>query len=285
MASLLENVLHSRQPADVKETKLALREILQDIVLIGLSRANFFSKASFYGGTALRIFYGLNRYSEDLDFTLNGTNRSFSPDTYMKSIVDLASSYGLEIKIETKIKKLSSPIESAFAKLNTYRTFIHAKLNRNLLDRLHKDEVLKVKFEVDCDPAIGFHVNNKWITDPELAPINVLDLESLFAGKLHAILCGNYKNNVKGRDYYDFVFFINKGTKPNLIYLKNKLVASGALGRDAEFDINILKGMLLNRFNRIDFRQVREDAEKFTTNNEDLSFYCKELFVDCLNRL
>lgn len=285
MASLLENVLHSRRPADVKETKLALREILQDIVLIGLSRANFFSKASFYGGTALRIFYGLNRYSEDLDFTLNETDRSFSLEPYMKSIVDLASSYGLEIKIETKIKKLSSPIESAFAKLNTYRTFIHAKLDRNLLDRLHKDEVLKVKFEVDCDPAIGFHVHNKWITDPELAPINVLDLESLFAGKLHAILCRNYKNNVKGRDYYDFVFFINKGTKPNLIYLKNKLVASGALGRDAEFDINILKGMLLNRFNRIDFRQVREDAEKFTTNNEDLSFYCKELFVDCLNRL
>ena len=114
---------------------------------------------------------------------------------------------------------------------------------------------------------------------------NVLDLESLFAGKLHAILCRNYKNNIKGRDYYDFIFYINKGVKPNLTYLRNKLIESNKLNENDEFNIEILKNMLRDKFNEIDFNQVKQDAQKFTIQNENLSFYCKELFIDCLNKL
>ena len=285
MLSTIEELIKLYNPKNINEMKLALKEVVQNIVLIGLSRANFFSKASFYGGTALRIFYGLNRYSEDLDFTLNKVDESFSLEPYINSIKEVCLSYGFKIDVEIKTKKVSTPIESAFAKLNTYQTFINLDVNDNLTNILHKDETLKVKFEVDCYPSLGFNVENKWITNPEFATVNVLDLESLFAGKLHAILCRSYKNNVKGRDYYDFIFYINKKIKPNLLYLKNKLVESNKLSKLDDFNIDILKRMLINRFNEVDFIQVKQDAQKFTIKNENLNFYCKELFIDCLNRL
>ena len=285
MQTIFESLINSYGVKSTNEAKLAIREILQNLILIGLSRANFFNYASFYGGTALRIFYGLNRYSEDLDFTLNKQDPSFSLKPLMKSIIDTCASYGLEVTVDIKTKKVNTPIESAFAKLNTYMTFISAKLDGELTKHIHKDERLKVKFEVDCSPSLSFNIENKWITYPEIASINVLDLESLFAGKIHAILCRNYKNNVKGRDFYDFIFFINKEIKPNMVYLKDKLVASKVIKEDDDFSMDVLKKLLLNRFNQVDFSKVEQDAKNFTIRSEDLSLYCKELFIDCLSRL
>ena len=285
METIFESLINSYGVKSTNEAKLVIREILQNLILIGLSRANFFNYASFYGGTALRIFYGLNRYSEDFDFSLNKQDPSFSLKLFMKSIIDTCASYGLEVTVDIKTKKVNTPIESAFAKLNTYMTFISAKLDGELTKHIHKDELLKVKFEVDCSPSLSFNVENKWITYPEIASINVLDLESLFAGKIHAILCRNYKNNVKGRDFYDFIFFINKGIKPNMVYLKDKLVASKVIKEDDDFSMDVLKKLLLNRFNQVDFSKVEQDAKNFTIRSEDLSLYCKELFIDCLSRL
>lgn len=159
----------------------------------------------------------------------------------MKSIIDTCASYSLEVTVDIKNKKVNTPIESTFAKLNTYMTFISAKLDGELTKHIHKDELLKVKFEVDCSPSLSFNIENKWTTYPEIVSINVLDLESLFAGKIHAILCRNYKNNVKGRDFYDFIFFINKGIKPNMVYLKDKLVASKVIKEDDDFSMDVLK--------------------------------------------
>ena len=283
--STIEDLINSYNPKTLDETKMILRELLQQIVLIGLSKANFFKYASFYGGTALRIFYALNRYSEDLDFTLNQKDETFTLEPFTKKIKEVAEGYGIKLDIETKSKKVLTPIESAFAKLNTYQTFIALKLDDSLTNLLHKDETIKVKFEVDCNPALGFTCDSKWIDDPEFANVKVLDIESLFAGKIHAILCRNYKNNVKGRDYYDFLFYIKKRVKPNLIYLKNKLVESGTINENDNFDINILKIMLKERFESVNFNQVKQDAERFVINNEDLSYFSKDLFIDLLDRL
>lgn len=285
MNSVIEQLVQNYNPRNSEEVKNAIREIMQSIVLIGLSRSNFFSKASFYGGTALRIFYGLNRYSEDLDFTLNVVDDTFSLTPYVESIINVAKSYGIDLNIEVKNKKIKTPIESAFAKLNTYQTFITFNIDENLASKLHKDELIKVKFEVDCNPPLGFKVENKWITEPELAFVSVLNIESLFSGKLHAILCRNYKNTVKGRDFYDFIFYINKKVKPNLNYLKNKLIESNRIDKDEGFNIDVLKKMLIERFEQVDFKQVRDDAQKFVMKNENLSFYCKELFIDCVNKM
>lgn len=285
MRSSIEEVINQYNPNTNEELKAALREVLQSIVLIGLSRGGFFNKASFYGGTALRIFYGLNRYSEDLDFTLKEKDKNFNLEPYLKYVKEVALSYGLELEVTTKIKQVDTPIESAFAKLNTYQTFINLKFDANMSNRLHKDEVIKVKFEVDCNPALGFKTESRWVDLPEFASVSVLDESSLFAGKLHAILCRTYKNNVKGRDYYDFLFYISKRVSPNLEYLKNKLIDTGKINEDDDFNIEILKEMLLKKFNSIDFNQVKIDASKFLFKNEDLSFYSKELFIDMLNRL
>ncbi len=285
MNNVIEQLIQNYNPRNIEDVKNAIKEIIQSIVLIGLSRSNFFSKASFYGGTALRIFYGLNRYSEDLDFTLNAVDESFSLAPYVQSIINVAKSYGIDLNVEVKSKKIETPIESAFEKSNTFQTFISFNIDERLTSRLHKDELIKVKFEVDCNPALGFNVESKWITEPEFASINVLDIESLFSGKLHAILCRNYKNRVKGRDFYDFIFYINKRVKPNLNYLKNKLIESNILDKDAVFTIDILKEMLVQRFNQIDFKQVRDDAQRFVMKNEDLCLYCKELFIDCVNKM
>lgn len=283
--STIEEIVKSYNPKNLIETKLVLRELVQQIVLIGLSRSGFFNYASFYGGTALRIFYNLSRYSEDLDFTLNKVDTNFSLDPYISKITDIAKSYGLDLIVSTNVKQIDTPIESAFAKLNTYQAFIDLNLNNKLISTIHKDEVIKVKFEIDTNPSVGFNIESKWLDIPEFANINVLNLESLFAGKIHAILCRNYKNHVKGRDYYDYLFYIRKRVKPNMGYLRNKLIDSNKLNESDLFNMEILKNMLIKRFNEVDFKQVSDDARKFIINGEDLSYYCKELFIQMTDKL
>lgn len=281
----IDELIDIYNPKTIEETKAALREILQRIVLVGLSRGDFFKHASFYGGTALRIFYGLNRYSEDLDFTLNFIGNDFLVEPYILKIQELGKSYGLCLEVTRQIKKVKTPIESAFAKINTYQTLINLKVNNNFTNLLHKDEVIKVRFEIDCNPALGFKVENKWVDIPEFALVSVLDEPSLFAGKIHAILCRTYKNTVKGRDYYDFLFYTSKGIKPNIIYLKNKLIETGKISKDEEFDLNILKFMLKEKFKYVDFNEIKKDAMRFVFRNENLSYYTSELFIQMLERL
>ena len=285
MVTTIEQIVKSHNPSTIDETKAIIREIVQSIVLIGLSRSGFFSKASFYGGTALRIFYNLNRYSEDLDFTLNNAKPYFSIEIYTSKIKKVGLAYGLELEIMIKNQKTKSPIESAFAKLNTYQTFISLKLDNKIISTLHKDELLKVKFEIDCNPSLGFKNETKWLDIPEFAQVVVLDEPSLFAGKLHAILCRNYKNTVKGRDYYDFLFYVQKRIKPNLIYLRNKLIETGKINALDHFDLNVLKSMLIEQFEKVDFNQVKQDAMRFVFKNEDLSYYTKDLFIQMVEKI
>jgi predicted nucleotidyltransferase component of viral defense system len=281
----IEEIIKTYNLETINDNKAILREIVQSIVLVGLSRTDFFKKASFYGGTALRIFYDLNRYSEDLDFTLNNVDKNFSIAPFIESIKNVALSYGLELEISIKQKQISTPVESVFEKINTYQTFINLKMNSELTKLLHKDEVIKVKFEIDCEPALGFTTENKWIDMPEFAPVIVLDEASLFAGKLHAILCRNYKNTVKGRDYYDFLFYVRRGISPNLNYLRNKLINTGKINEKDTFNIEVLKEMLIKRFEQVDFEQVKNDTERFIINNEDLSTYSKDLFIQMAKKI
>lgn len=285
MRTLIDELIKTFNPTTLEETKAALREIVQSIVLLGLSKGEFFRHASFYGGTALRIFYGLNRYSEDLDFTLNYVDNNFSIEPYISKIHEIGKSYGLELEITTKIKKIKTPVESAFAKINTHQTLINLKLNEEATKLLHKDEVIKVKFEIDCEPVLGFEIENKFVDIPEYFSVAVLDEPSLFAGKIHAILCRTYKKSVKGRDYYDFLFYTSKRIKPNMDYLRNKLIETGKIKKEDTFDLDKLKIMLKERFESVDFNEVKKDATRFIFNNEDLSFYSSDLFIQMLERL
>lgn len=278
MNRTIDDLLETYKPKTLEETKQALKEIVQSIVLVGLSQGNFFTKASFYGGTALRIFYHLNRFSEDLDFTLNQPDSNFSFSPFIPGIKNVAASYGIDLTVNAKEKRNASSVESAFAKLNTYQTFLTLKINSNFYSTLHKDEVIKIKFEVDKEPALGFNVEAKWLVQPEFAPIIVLDSSSLFAGKIHAILCRNYKNTVKGRDYYDFLFFVSHNVSPNLDYLRNKLINTGKMTLQDNFNLSVMKKMLHERFSLVDFKEAGQDAARFLTKPEDLSFFHKEIF-------
>ena len=282
---LIEELIKQYNPKTADETKAALREIIQSIVLIGLSRGGFFEKGSFYGGTALRIFHGLQRYSEDLDFTLNTKDTDFSLQPYIKSIREVGQSYGIDFEFSIKEKINKTPIESAFAKINTYETFISLKISQEFTDYLHKNETLKVKFEVDTNPSLGFNSEIAWLDNPEFAPISVLDLPSLFSGKIHAVLCRNYKNNVKGRDYYDLLFYIKKRVSPNLVYLKNKLIESNVIKENDDFNIDILKKMLKDKIKRVDFNMVKDDASKFIFKSESIDMYSLELFDYAIDQI
>ncbi len=283
--SAINELIELRHPSSLEESKAALREVLQGIVLVGLSKGGFFSKASFYGGTALRVFCGLNRYSEDLDFTLKNEDGSFSLEPYLGYVTDFASSYGITLVTELKKKEIRTPIESAFAKVNTYSTFLSLKLDDEFIGLLHKDESIKIKLEVDRSPSLGFIAESRWLDEPEFASISVLDEPSLFAGKLHAVLCRNYKNNVKGRDYYDFLFFMKRKVPPNMAYLHNKLVSTGKIAETDAFDMTLLKRMLSERFETVDFLKAKEDAQKFLYEKENLDYFTKDLFLDMLKRL
>ena len=282
---IIEEMIRSKNPTSINEAKQIIRELIQQIILVGLSRSGFFNYASFYGGTALRIFYDLSRYSEDLDFTLNEVNPNFSITPFIAQIKQVATSYGLNLDISTKEKRSETPIESAFAKASTYQTFINAHVDGNLIKSLHKDELIKVKFEIDCQPALGFNIESKWLDNPEFANVAVLDCPSLFADKIHAILCRNYKNTVKGRDYYDFLFYCKKGIKPNLVYLRNKLIDSHKINEKDIFNIELVKKMLKEKIADVNFNQIKEDASKFVLLKEDLSYYCKDLFFQMIDKL
>ena len=151
MNTVIEQLIDNYNPKNSEEVKNAIREITQSIVLIGLSRSDFFSKASFYGGTALRIFYGLNRYSEDLDFTLNMVDVSFSLEPYIESIRNVAKSYGIELNIEVRNKKIETPIESAFAKRNIKKINTYHYVQ----DLLQKQEEERVKKHIILNPYLS----------------------------------------------------------------------------------------------------------------------------------
>ncbi|MCI2111374.1 MAG: nucleotidyl transferase AbiEii/AbiGii toxin family protein [Bacilli bacterium] len=278
MNNILDELVSDYKPGTLDETKSALREIAQSIVLVGLSKGDFFKKASFYGGTALRLFYGLDRFSEDLDFTLRRPDPSFSLQPFFPFVEDAAASYGIHMSIERKPKVIASPVESAFGKLKTYETFLALSVPSSWPNRLHRDEKIKVEFEVDKKPALGFAEESKWLPRPEFAPISVLDAPSLFAGKLHAVLSRKYKMTVKGRDYYDFLFFIGKGISPNLEYLRNRLVDSYAIGKNDVFDLSTLKRMLHERFAAVDFKAAVKDASRFVESPQKFGVWSREMF-------
>lgn len=185
----------------------ALREIMQEIALLGLWRARFFDKAAFYGGTALRLFYGLNRYSEDLDFSLLKEDRAFTLKQYFSAIKSELESLGFEVDI---VEGNMGAIESAFIKTNTLHSHLVLGAPKYITDKLHAKQLIKIKFEIDINPPQKFKTEIKQILTPIPFTARVYDISSLFSGKLHAILCRAWKTRIKGRDWFDLVWFLGK---------------------------------------------------------------------------
>jgi len=285
MQQVLNQMLSKYQINNLQDKENAIKEIVQEVVLCGLSRGGFFKDAAFYGGTALRIFYGLDRFSEDLDFSLVTQNSNFDLTKYFSYIENETKSVGLNFEVKEKIKTRDSNIKSAFLKGNTKEHILTFYENSTDANIINKDEVIKIKFEVDINPPVGATYETKFGLLPSPYQVRLYDMGSLFAGKIHACLCRNWKSRVKGRDFYDYVFFLSMGAKVNLDNLKAKLVQSNYIKEDFNLTIETLKELLNERFANMDFVQAKEDVLPFVRDKSKLDLWSKEFFIEITKQL
>lgn len=279
MNPILEQMLSGKEGATLYDKKNGIKEVVQEVVLSGLSRGGFFKKAAFYGGTALRIFYGLDRFSEDLDFSLIEPDTDFDFSEYIPVLQREIASYGLNFKIETREKAVDSAVKSAFLKGNTREHLMFFYADERLARSIAPSEVIKIKFEVDTDPPPFAALEHKYRLRPSPYEITLYDEPSLFAGKIHAVLCRAWKNRVKGRDLYDYVFYLSRGAAVNLPHFEARLAQSGYIEPEAHVDLDTLKEMLCQRFEQIDFENAREDVLPFIRNADSLSVWGSEFFT------
>lgn len=263
----------------------ALKEIIQEITLCGLSRGGFFRKAAFYGGTALRIFYGLDRFSEDLDFSLIEQDKAFDLSEWFSAIEKEAAAYGLNLSIEEKKKENDSAIKSAFLKGNTMEHLLIFYEDKRFAGIFPRNEAIKIKFEIDTEPPKGASYEKKYRLLPSPYDINIYDEPSLFAGKLHAVICRNWENRVKGRDLYDYVFYMSKGAHVNLLHLKARLIDSGYITKDDKCEIDDVKSMLIDRFETINYKQAREDVIPFVKDPYKMDLWSADFFKQITENL
>ena len=285
MNSVIETMLGKYNPKNNEERESAAKEIIQEIALAGLSRGGFFEKAAFYGGTCLRIFYGLNRFSEDLDFALLEKDPDFRLSDYFPSLEREFASYGIEIRTEEKKKAFDSDVRSAFLKGNTLALMMTFFPKSEDARKIISNQKMKIKFEVDTDNPKGGRTETKFRLLPAPYQVRVFGESTLFAGKIHAIICRNYKNYVKGRDYYDYLFYIGKGSAFNLEYLENKLKSTEAITQNEKLTLGKVKEMLKARFETVDYESAKEDVSNFIHDKSGLSLWKKELFLVTLNEL
>lgn len=278
MNTVIEEMLKSYQVDNIYDRKNAMKEIMQEIVLCGLSRAGFFKAAAFYGGTALRIFYGLDRFSEDLDFSLEQINLDFDLCSYFPVLEKEVKAFGLNVEIQEKEKTKDSNIRSAFLKGNTKEHLLLFYADERDVGTVAKNEVVKIKFEVDTNPPAFATYEHKYRLLPVPYEIRLYDMPSLFAGKIHAVICRGWQSRIKGRDLYDYIFYLSKAVTVNQKHLRARLIDSGYISENQECTLEEIKTMLKNRFDSIDFLQARKDVEPFIRDTSVLDIWSSDFF-------
>ncbi|MBQ4511772.1 MAG: nucleotidyl transferase AbiEii/AbiGii toxin family protein [Anaerolineaceae bacterium] len=285
MSEILEQMLNTYRDTPDFGKKNQIKEVVQEIVLCGLSRGGFFNHAAFYGGTALRIFHGLDRFSEDLDFSLMHPNKEFELNSYLPYIEDEVNAYGLHFHAEERQKNIGSDIKSAFLKGNTKEHILLFYADERLAATIHKDETIRIKFEVDINPPENAGFERKYRLLPIPYEVQLYDMPSLFAGKIHAVLFRGWKKRVKGRDLYDYVYYISQNIGVNLTHLESRLHQTGSLPDTESLDLGKLKEMLNQRFSVINYKEAKEDVLPFITKPEKLDLWSSDFFCSITNNL
>lgn len=277
MEHILNQMLQSYENITVLDKKNSIKEVMQEIVLCGLSRAGFFKYAAFYGGTALRIFYGLDRFSEDLDFSLKAVDPQFDLNKFLPLLEKEIRAYGVNFSIQEKLKTGDSNIKSAFLKGNTKEhllIFYHEQIAS-----IPHNETIKVKLEVDVNPPDFANFENKFRLLPIPYQVVLYDKPSLFAGKLHAVICIGWKSRIKGRDLYDYIFYLSSNTPFNLKHLEARLKQTDFIPVEKEITLDDVQGFLRDRFAQIDFEQAKQDVLPFIRNVNALDIWSAEFFT------
>ena len=260
----------------------ALREILQEIALLGLWRSKFFERAAFYGGTSLRILHGLDRFSEDMDFSLLRQEQNFNLGRYGDALQREMSAYGFDVWTETKRKRTASAIQSAFLKANTLKQLLIIEAGEEIVRELPKGQQVKIKLEVDTDPPGGFETEIAYLLQPIPFSVRVYTLPDLFAGKMHALLCRKWKQRVKGRDWYDLIWYVTHHPTLHLSHLAQRLRQSG--DRDVVTPQAFRKD-LHDAIDALNVEHAKRDIEPFVRNPEVLEIWSHAFFHTLVNRI
>jgi hypothetical protein len=255
------------------------------VALLGLWRSKFFEKAALYGGTALRVIYGLDRFSEDMDFSLLEPSNRFDIAGYTTFLAKEIKGFGFDVRVERINKARSSPIQSAFLKADTRNQLLVIETGEEILQAIPKGQLLKIKLEVDTDPPSGFVTETRYLLQPIPFAVRTFVLPDLFAGKMHAILCRRWKSRVKGRDWYDLVWYAANHPELHLNHLEQRMRQTGDWKSDALLTLESLKDLLVDAISRLDVNQARKEVEPFVRIPESLSVWSREFFLDVASRI
>ena len=285
MREALLKMLEKYDCGSSNEYSRALREILQEIVLLGLWRSRFFEHAAFYGGTALRILYGLDRFSEDLDFSLLTSNSGFELGRYGESLEKELEAFGFNVQWEERSKAVDTSIQSAFLKANTYEQLLVITRDEDITGGIHPGRMTKIKVEVDTDPPTGFSTESKYLLLPIPFYVRTYTLSDLFAGKMHAIICRKWKTRVKGRDWYDLVWYAANHPELNLAHLEQRMRQSGHWKGPSPITEEDFRGILAGTIDDLDVESARKEVEPFVRDPLAISIWSKDFFRDVAGRI
>lgn len=265
MNNIFEQMLSQYPITTDKDRQNAIYEVMQQITLAGLYRGGFFNKAAFYGGTCLRIFHKLERFSEDMDFSLLTTDSSFKLENYFPSIIEEFKTLGREIVITKKDKQHFNKVESAFLKDDTEVYDVAFRTEKSL----------KIKIEVDTQPPLKFQTEQKLLLRPFSFMTRCFTLPDLYAGKMHALVFRTWKNRVKGRDWYDFEWYVKNGVSLDFAHLQERIREFNNIEMNKEEFSQLLKERLAST----DIKMVKQDVEPFIKNTESLEIWSNDYFL------
>lgn len=269
MNAAIEDLIRRRNPVTIDEYDRAFRESIQLVSLLGLWRGKFFEHAAFYGGTALRILHGLPRFSEDIDFSLLRPESRFSLKSYLASVTSELAAYGLECRVEA----------------NTRIHLLKIAPAPELAERVPRNQLLKVKLEVDTNPPGDFTTEAVAVLEPIPFHVRTYALPDLFAGKMHSVLCRGWSQRVKGRDWYDLIWYIQRDTPVHLGHLEARMRQSGHWKDEGPLDREALKKTYAERVRSVDFRQAASDVLPFIPDSRAVEAWDKGLFLQLFERI
>lgn len=268
---LIRQRILAYHPKTIIEENNAHKEIAQEIALLALSRSNFFKMAAFQGGTALRILYGLQRFSEDLDFVLLEPNKNFDWEIFLKGMADEFSNYGYTLSVTNK-SQLGN-IKSEFIKIDSIGGIL------NLKDIKTNKTIIRIKLEIDTNPPFGSEYEINYLDFPLAFSVRTQDLPSLFASKSHALLCREY---IKGRDWFDFIWYVSRKTKINFKLLTSAIDQQGLWkGQNIVIDARWYTQELKKKILQIDWDEAKKDVARFLNAQQliSLDVWSKDFFL------
>lgn len=271
MNDIYNQMLTAYDQSTEQQKRNAVFEVNQQIILAGLYHGGFFDVAAFYGGTCLRIFHGLQRFSEDMDFSLLAPKADFNFSQYFQPIIDEFAMVGRDVEIKKKDKKHFGKVESAFLKDNTDVYNITFQTEKSV----------KIKIEVDIQPPLKFRTEQKLLLLPESFLARCFTLPDLFAGKMHALVYRVWKNRVKGRDWYDFEWYVRHNVPLNFTHLQERVLQFNQKAISRESFLEQLK----ERLSTADINQVKSDVLPFVRQPSALNIWSNDYFLQLSNMI